>query len=40
MSSCLAGLSELDSISALLPAFEFEGVIASGVAGTLYRARQ
>jgi serine/threonine protein kinase len=34
------GLSEFDSVANLLPAFEFEGVIARGAAGTIYKARQ
>jgi serine/threonine protein kinase len=33
-------LSEFDSITALLPAFEFEGLIARGAAGAVYKARQ
>jgi serine/threonine protein kinase len=35
-----AGLSEIDSIAALLPAFQFEGLIARGAAGAVYKARQ
>jgi serine/threonine protein kinase len=34
------GLNELDSLAALLPAFEFEGLIARGTAGPVYKARQ
>jgi serine/threonine protein kinase len=34
------GLPEFDSIVALLPAFEFEGLIARGAAGAVYKARQ
>jgi serine/threonine protein kinase len=33
-------LPEFDSIAALLPAFEFEGLIARGTAGPVYKARQ
>ena len=34
------GLPELDCIAALLPAFEFEGLIARGAVGAVYKARQ
>lgn len=34
------GLPEFDSIVALLPAYEFEGLIAHGAAGAVYKARQ
>jgi serine/threonine protein kinase len=40
MTTNLNGLSELDSIAALLPAFEFQGLIARGAAGAVYKARQ
>jgi serine/threonine protein kinase len=40
MLSDLAERSEFDSISAMLPAFEFEGLIARGSAGAVYKARQ
>ena len=33
-------LPEIDSIAALLPAFEFEGLIAQGGMGAVYKARQ
>lgn len=35
-----AGLSGIDSIAALFPAFDVEGLIAHGAAGTVYKARQ
>jgi serine/threonine protein kinase len=35
-----AQLPEIDSIAALLPAFDFVGLIARGTAGTVYKARQ
>lgn len=35
-----AGLNGLDSIAALLPAYEFESLIAHGATGTVYKARQ
>jgi len=42
MPLALAGPTELDldAIAALLPAFEFHGVIARGATGTVYKARQ
>jgi len=40
MTSDPDGLNELDSIAALLPAFEFEGLISRGTAGPVYKARQ
>lgn len=35
-----SGHSELDSIAALLPAFEFQGLIARGASGPVYKASQ
>lgn len=34
------GTSELDSIAALLPAFDFQGLIARGATGSVYKASQ
>jgi serine/threonine protein kinase len=40
MSHDRSGPSHLDSLAALFPAFDFEGLIAQGAAGAVYKARQ
>ena len=35
-----SGLSEIDSVAELLPAFDFEGLIAHGESGAVHKARQ